>query len=88
MNYLHYELDVGSNDVIEVTLDHAANVQLMDSSDYYNYKDRRSFLYYGGYVTKSPYRLRAPYQGRWHLTIDLGGYEGTVKASVQVLKGK
>jgi hypothetical protein len=47
MNYLHYELDVGPNDVIEVTLDHAANVQLMDSSDYYNYKDRRSFRYYG-----------------------------------------
>jgi hypothetical protein len=86
MNYLHYELDVGPNDAIEVTLDHAANVQLMDSTNFYNYKEGRAFRYYGGYVKTSPYRLRAPNQGSWYLAIDLGGNSGTVRASVRVLK--
>jgi hypothetical protein len=34
--YLHHEVDAGPNDVIEVTLDHAANVQLIDPGNYDN----------------------------------------------------
>jgi hypothetical protein len=38
MNYLHYDLQLGQNDVVIVTLDKQANVQLMDSSNYDNYR--------------------------------------------------
>ena len=38
-------------------------------------------------MTKSPYRITVPNPGRWYVTIDLGGYAGSVKHSVQVLSG-
>jgi hypothetical protein len=84
MNYLHYDLDLGGNDVVVVTLDKAANVQLMDESNYSNYRRGEGFRYYGGYVKTSPYRISPPHSGHWHLTVDLGGYAGTVRASVSV----
>ncbi len=87
MNYLHYELDAGLDDIVEVTLDHGANVQLMDSSNFENYKNRREYRYFGGHAEESPVRLQPPRQGHWHLVIDLGGGSGTVRASVRTLQG-
>jgi hypothetical protein len=87
MNYLHYDLDAGPDDVVEVTLDRRANVQLMDDSNFENYQNGREFHYFGGYAKESPIRLQPPRQGRWHLVIDLGGGAGTVKAAVQTLQG-
>ena len=55
--------------------------------NYNNYKNGRHHRYYGGYVKKSPYRIIVPNSGHWYITIDLGGYSGTVKHSVQVLPG-
>ena len=85
MNYLHYEIDAGPDDVVEVSLDHAANVQLMDSPNFQNYRSGQPYHYFGGHVTSSPFRLRSPRQGHWHVVIDLGGNAGTVRAAVQVL---
>lgn len=87
MNYLHQQFDAGPDDVIEITLDHAANVQLLDEANYEAYRAGRPFRYHGGYVTHSPYQIRPPYQGRWHLVVDLGGMAGTVRASVRVFSG-
>lgn len=85
MNYLHYEVDAGPNNTVQVTLDKQANVRLMDYSNYENYRNGRQHRYYGGLATVSPFNIRPPYQGHWHLVIDLGGSAGTVRASVQVL---
>lgn len=60
MDYLHYEFDASQGDVIEVTLDRAANVQLLDPANYENYKNGRGYRYHGGYATKSPVRLAVP----------------------------
>lgn len=38
-------------------------------------------------MKKSPYRITVPSSGHWYLTIDLGGYSGTIKHSVSVLSG-
>ncbi|MBI3853174.1 MAG: DUF1883 domain-containing protein [Verrucomicrobia bacterium] len=84
MNYLHYDLNLGANDVVVVTLDKQANVQLLDESNFSRYKRGESFSYHGGLVKQSPFRLKAPHAGRWHLTVDLGGYSGTVRAGVEV----
>jgi len=83
MNYLHYDLQLGQNDDVVVRLDKQANVQLMDSSNYDNYCRGERFSYYGGPVKVTPYRLKPPHGGNWHLAIDLGGYTGTVSASVR-----
>ncbi|HEY8666994.1 MAG TPA: DUF1883 domain-containing protein [Tepidisphaeraceae bacterium] len=85
MNYLHYEFDAGPEDVIQVTLDKAANVQLMDSANYENYRRHADFHYHGGYVKVSPYQLVPPAYGHWHIVIDLGGQPGTVRASAKLL---
>ena len=87
MDHLHYEFDAGPGDVIEVTLDRAANVQLLDPTNYASYKDGRSYRYHGGYATKSPVRLAAPRAGTWHVVIDFGGGAGQVRASARLLSG-
>lgn len=85
MDYLHTEFNLGPGDILEVTLDHAANVQLMDTVNFTDYRNGRPFRYIGGFVQKSPYRLKAPRAGKWHLVIDLGGNAGAVRASTRVL---
>jgi hypothetical protein len=85
MNYLHYEFDLGPNDVVRVTLDKQANVKMLDENNYRSYQSGRQHRYYGGLAKTSPINLKAPHQGHWHVVIDLGGYSGTVHASAQIL---
>jgi hypothetical protein len=85
MNYLHQEFDAGPNDVIEVTLDHAANVLLLDSTNYSSYRNGNPYRYHGGYIKSSPFRISPPRRDRWHLVVDLGGYAGAVRASARLL---
>jgi len=87
MNYLHYDLQLGSNDIVEVTLDKQANVRLLDDGNYSRYKRGERHSYYGGLAKTSPIRLAAPRAGHWNLVIDLGGYSGTVRAGVRTIKG-
>jgi hypothetical protein len=87
MNFLHQEFDGGPDDLLEVVLDHAANVQLLDQGNYENYRAGRPFRYHGGYAEHSPFRIRLPHQGHWHLVIDLGGSSGTVRASTRMISG-
>lgn len=86
MNHLHYEVDLGPGDSVRVSLDRQANVLLMDDPNYRHYRSGRSYRYYGGLARVSPIRLRAPSPGRWHVVVDLGGYPGTVRARVDVVK--
>ncbi|MCY2951682.1 MAG: DUF1883 domain-containing protein [Planctomycetota bacterium] len=85
MNYLHYEFDAGPDDLIEVKLDKAANVQLLDPSNFELYRRGSKYHYHGGYVKVSPYLMSPPHQGHWHLVVDLGGHAGTVRASARLL---
>jgi len=87
MEYLHYELDAGSRDIIQVTLDKQANVKLLDGINYQRYRNGKQHSYYGGLAKVSPINMKPPHQGRWHIVVDLGGYAGTVRASVQVKRG-
>ncbi|AXK80085.1 DUF1883 domain-containing protein [Pseudolabrys taiwanensis] len=83
MNFLHYDLNLGSGEVVEVTLDKQANVLLLDDTNFSNYKRGLRHSYFGGLAKRSPVRLAPPRPGHWHLVIDLGGYAGSVSASVQ-----
>lgn len=88
MNYLHYDLHLTQDEIVEITLDKQANVRLLDGSNYSAYKRGERHRYYGGLAKTSPYRLKPPHSGHWHLVIDLGGYSGTVRASVRTLGGE
>jgi hypothetical protein len=59
MEFLHQELDLNPADVIEVTLDHGANVQLLDADNYERYRRGELYHYHGGGT--SP---RAPFTSR------------------------
>jgi hypothetical protein len=85
MEHLHYEFDLNKGDVVEVTLDHAANVQLLTPANYEEYRNGRLYHYYGGYGTTSPVRLTVPEAGHWHVVVDLGGGTGRVRASVRLV---
>lgn len=84
MEYLYYEVNVGSNDVIEVELSSQANVRVMDTSNYNSFRAGRPHRYVGGLAKKSPVVLRPPGSGHWYVVVDLGGYSGSVRASVSV----
>lgn len=85
MKYLHWEVNAGPDDVIQVELDKQANVLLMDDSNYSAYRHGRRYRYFGGLAERSPVRLVPPHSGRWHVVVNLGGYRGSVQASVLVL---
>lgn len=87
MKFMHYKLGhVTANSVVEVSLSgSAANVRLMDNSNFNHYKAGRRHQYIGGLANKSPTRLAVPNSKEWNVVIDMQGLRGTVKASVRVI---
>lgn len=83
MNFLQYDLSLQQGEVVEVSLDRAANVRLMDISNFHAFQQRRRHRFYGGQAVQSPVQLVAPHSGNWKLVIDLGGHAGTVHAGVR-----
>jgi hypothetical protein len=88
MDFVHY--DLGSLDrgqIVEVSLNVAANVQLLDTANFDQYRSGGSFQYVGGQINRSPARLPVPAPGHWHLAIDLGGASGNLRSEVRILGG-
>ena len=90
MKFTSYDLgSLSGGEVVEVTLSgNAANVRLMDSSNFSSFRAGRSHRYSGGHVTRSPVRLQVPNSGHWYVTIDMGGFSGSIRSSVRVLPGR
>ena len=86
MNFTHYDLGLlSAGDVVEVSLrDSAANVRLMDSSNFSNFKSGRQHRYFGGLIKRSPVRLPVDNAGHWYVTIDMDGLRGSVRSAVRV----
>lgn len=74
-------------EIVEVTLTRAANVRLMDSSNFSSYKNGRNHRYIGGLVKTSPFRLQIPNSGHWYVAVDMRGLSGSTRASFRVLPG-
>ncbi len=89
MKFLHSDLGhCRGGEIVEVALrGNAANVFLVDSSNFQSYKSGRRYSYYGGHATRSPIHLTVPRAGRWFAVVDLGGYAGRVNASIRTLPG-
>lgn len=87
MKYQVYDLgQCSKGDRIQVTLQgNAANVRLMDSSNYSLYRNGHRHQYYGGLAKRSPVVLGVPRNGHWYVTIDLQGLMGTVRSAVRKL---
>lgn len=87
MNFTVYDLkNKKRGDVVEITLKgSAANVRLMDSSNYQSYKNGRNHRYTGGLAKSSPIRLQIPNSGHWYVTVDMQGLRGTVRSSIRMM---
>ena len=87
MKFTHYNLGYcKGGEIIEITLQgSAANVRLMNTSDFNSYRSGRNHRYYGGLVKRSPYRVQVPRAGNWHITVDMAGLRGTVRSSIRQL---
>ena len=86
----HYDLGfvfIGYDElkIVEVTLNFSANVYLMEDSDFMDYLNCRNFSYYGGRASQSPYRIKIPTFGHWHLVVDDGpGGLGGIRSSASI----
>lgn len=58
---------------VEVHLNHAADVFLVDDVNFRNYQAGRDFKYYGGHYTKTPVNIHVTGIGRYYLIVRGGG---------------
>jgi hypothetical protein len=85
MNFLHNDLGhLHGGEIVEVTLSHAANVRLMDSNNFSSYRSGRQHRYFGGHITRTPFRVQVPHSGHWHVAVDTGG-GGSVRAGIRLV---
>ncbi len=88
MNYIQFDLgNCQRGEAVEVTLTNGANVRLMTSSDFSNYKNNRNHKYIGGLATRSPFKLQIPNSGHWYVTVDMQGLKGSTNASIRKVPG-
>lgn len=86
----HIYQDLGqrvSGDVVRVNLSAWANVRLMTSANYSNYKNGRQHNYHGGLYKETPVLLRIPSSGRWYVTVDTQGLGNAVNATIELVPG-
>jgi hypothetical protein len=67
-----------------LTTGNAANVRLLDGSNFSSYQRGGQHRYFGGLAKQSPVRLGVPHDGRWHVTVDLMGLAGNVRSSIVI----
>jgi hypothetical protein len=88
MKFLDYDVRAAAGDTVVVELDRQANVRLLDSTNFSRYRRGERHEFFGGLATASPVRLTVPRNGHWHVVVDLGGYAGSVHASVAVVSAR
>lgn len=90
MKFIHSNLGYQERGtVVEVTLSgNAANVRLLNSTNFQNYRSGRQHRYYGGLVRRSPVRLVIPSSGHWHVAVDMQGLRGQTRASIRIIPAK
>lgn len=87
MKFIHHDLgNLERGQIVEVTLSgSAANIQLLDSTNFNNYRNGRRYSYIGGLAKQSPIRLQIPRSDHWHVAVDMRGLRGTVRSSAKIL---
>lgn len=89
MQFVQHDLGYRQGgDIVEVILSgNAANVRLMDSSNFSSYRNGRPHRYYGGLAQRSPIRIQVPHAGHWYVAVDMQGLSGSVRSSARILPG-
>ena len=85
MHYLHFKLALGPDKIVQVHLNVQANLRIMDEANYLLYREGEKYKFHGGLASDSPANIKPPSAGEWHLCVDLGGQEGKIQATVNVI---
>lgn len=86
LTFLKFDLgNLTTGKIAEATLTSSANVRLMTSANFNNYKNGRNYQSISCLPKRSPVRLEVPNSGHWYVAIDMQGLRGSTKASVKVL---
>lgn len=86
MQFIHSDLgNRKAGEIVEITLTSGANVRLLDSSNFSNYRNGRQHRFVGGLAQRSPIRLQIPSSGHWHVVVDMQGLRGSTRASFRML---
>jgi len=86
VEFLHYAVELGAGDVVEISLDKRANVILLDHVNFSRYKKGEHFTYHGGHATRTRYHIPAPQAGSWHVVVDLGSQARSIQAGIHVIR--
>jgi hypothetical protein len=86
-DFIHSDLGYRpAGDIVEIQLSgSAANVRLLDTSNFQRYRSGQDHRYHGGLARESPVRLAIPSSGHWHVVIDMQGLRGSTRSSVRVI---
>ncbi len=86
MKYSYYDLGEQSTGTgVSVNLTgSSANVILLDAVNFARYRAREPFSYTGGLQVATPAELTIPRDDHWFVVVDLGGYSGRVRATVEI----
>lgn len=88
MNFLQFDLgNRQRGEIVEITLTNGANVRLMTSSEFSNYRNGRRHQFIGGLAKRSPARLQIPNAGHWYVAVDMQGLRGTTRAAIRTVPG-
>ena len=85
MKFIHSRFHLTQSNRVRVALDAQANVRLMDDNNFARFKQGCAHRYYGGLAERSPVLLTPPHSGYWNVVVDLGGYAGSVRASISTI---
>jgi hypothetical protein len=86
MRYSYYDIGhqhAGSTVAVQLR-GSSANVLLLDATNFSRYRSADAFCYHGGHFRTSPAEIEIPKDGHWYVVVDLGGYKGRVRGSVEV----
>lgn len=88
-DFIHSDLGYRqAGDIVEIQLSgSAANVRLLDATNFERYRRGQGHRYHGGLARQSPVRLAIPSSGQWHVTVDMQGLRGTTRSAVRVIPG-
>lgn len=85
--YNHFDLgQCTKGDAFRVELTRAANVFLVDSSNFSAFKQGRDFRYYGGLIKRSPHDFVVPRSGRWYIVAHTWGLRDSARISVTPIR--
>ncbi|MEJ2662543.1 MAG: DUF1883 domain-containing protein [Spirochaetia bacterium] len=85
MNHLHKNLSLTESDILKVHLTNPAYVMLMDEENYALYQAEDEYDYYGDLAKNTPFTIRAPGSGSWHLVIEQADPTQDVAVNVQII---